>query len=239
MMAIYKITNLTTADFYIGSTNNFKRRKYEHFGELRRNKNPCKVLQSAYNKYGKSAFVMEVLEEVDSESNLIEREQHYIDTLKPMYNIRLFAKSGKGFNLSQQQIENLIAITSKCVVQYDKNWRVVGEYKSIAEASRILKLNAGNIGSCCNGSSKSCGGFFFQFKGNPKPYKYSSRRGNIPKEYTITWPDGKKDVTINISQYCKDNNLDITHLRYCKRYKKQNKYNLIITKNSKLWERED
>src|SRR5688572_20856885 len=50
---------------------------------------------SAIQKYGLSSFSLEILEYCDS-SDLINREQYYIDLLKPEYNILQIAGSSIG-----------------------------------------------------------------------------------------------------------------------------------------------
>lgn len=84
---IYQIINIQTLDFYVGSTNNFKRRLNEHSSCLRFGRGPL-VLQRAWNKYGDSVFEFRVLEVVTdtTHKNLLDREQYYIDKLKPKYN---------------------------------------------------------------------------------------------------------------------------------------------------------
>ena len=83
---IYRIRNQVNGKCYIGSTKNLQKRRRGHFGALRRGKHHNIFLQRAFNKYRKIAFVFEILEQVDAE-NLIGREQHYLDTLSPEYNI--------------------------------------------------------------------------------------------------------------------------------------------------------
>ena len=82
---IYKITNKITNDFYIGSSNNVKRRWTEHKCQSTWNKCPNNQLYQDMRKYGLDKFVFEILEEVE-ESFLKETEQQFIEKLKPSYN---------------------------------------------------------------------------------------------------------------------------------------------------------
>jgi group I intron endonuclease len=94
---IYKIVNQVDGKFYIGSAISFRKRWNAHRSGLKRNiiyANPH--LQRAWNKYGEENFEFEVIEEVLDKSKLIEREQHYLDTLKPGYNICPIAGSRLG-----------------------------------------------------------------------------------------------------------------------------------------------
>lgn len=74
---IYKIVNLVTSDFYVGSSINFANRIQLHRQRLNRNRHHCAHLQNAWNKYGKSSFVFVVVEEVDEE--LVAAEQRWLD----------------------------------------------------------------------------------------------------------------------------------------------------------------
>lgn len=75
---IYKITNKTTNKIYIGSSKNIEERWKAHINLLNRNKHNNNHLQHAWNKYGNKDFEFEIIEICDL-SNLIEREQYYID----------------------------------------------------------------------------------------------------------------------------------------------------------------
>jgi group I intron endonuclease len=83
---IYKILNIITNKFYIGSACHFYNRKSKHLGMLRRGLHNNKHLQNSYNKYGEKVFKFFLIEECPKDQ-LIIREQWYLDTLKPYYNI--------------------------------------------------------------------------------------------------------------------------------------------------------
>lgn len=80
---VYKITS-PSGNFYIGSSKNIKDRFRRHKHQLRTNTHKNFILQKAWNKYGD--FLYEIIEECVFEF-LIEKEQYYINTLKPEYNI--------------------------------------------------------------------------------------------------------------------------------------------------------
>lgn len=79
---IYKITNMVTNKFYIGSTKDIDKRWYDHKRELSMNIHINPKLQYSWNHHGEDKFLFEMIEEVE-EDNLIEREQYYLDSLKP------------------------------------------------------------------------------------------------------------------------------------------------------------
>lgn len=112
---IYKILNLKTGIFYIGSALILRQRKYEHFKYLKKKSHYNIYLQNAFNKHGEENFIFEILEFVPDKTKLIEREQHYLDTLlfafeknnkfnKLGYNIFRVAGSSLGRKCKQESI---------------------------------------------------------------------------------------------------------------------------------------
>lgn len=108
---IYKITNLLNNNIYIGSCYKVKQRRNQHFKGLTHNSHENRHLQNAYNKYGKENFKFEIIEELKFPFNyekilikehLENREQFYIDILKPQYNIRKIAESNLGIKFSEE-----------------------------------------------------------------------------------------------------------------------------------------
>ena len=129
MGIVYKIECVFTGRFYIGSTSDLKRRLYEHFGELKRNKHHSNKMQDDFNKYGENAFIVTVLEKCDLE-NRRAREQYWIDTLNPVDN---------GYNQSHS------AFTNDCspalIPKYGKDNSFYGKHHT-AETKAILSAKA-------------------------------------------------------------------------------------------------
>jgi len=90
MVGIYQIRNTANNHIYIGSSNNTEKRWKNHLASLRNDHHDSAYLQNAWNKYGESNFVCELLEEVP-ESELFVVEQRYLDERKPEYNVSLYA----------------------------------------------------------------------------------------------------------------------------------------------------
>ena len=80
---IYKITNIITGDFYIGSSCNIKYRWANHKSPSKWKELPNSKLYQDMASYGLNNFTFEVLEET---TDLHNREQYYIEQLKPSYN---------------------------------------------------------------------------------------------------------------------------------------------------------
>ena len=94
-MGVYKIENKVNKMVYIGSTNNFERRKGEHLKDLS-NGNHCNFkLQKDYNKYGEDAFIFFMIKNIDNKHLLKIEERReielYIEIMsrKYIYNINL------------------------------------------------------------------------------------------------------------------------------------------------------
>ena len=82
---IYKIINTVTKDFYIGSSKNIKQRWANHKCKSTWNKHPNNPMYLDMKKYGVDKFELQILEEAEVEQ-LKEKEQQFIETLKPIYN---------------------------------------------------------------------------------------------------------------------------------------------------------
>jgi hypothetical protein len=103
---IYAIVNRTNGKQYIGSSWNINYRWDKHLYLLRNGRHHSKHLQHAWNVYGESCFDIIVIETCDT-SVLVEREQYYIDTVHPEYNINVCAGSRLGTPHSDETKEKL------------------------------------------------------------------------------------------------------------------------------------
>lgn len=98
---IYRWINVVNNKKYIGSSIDLSRRFKEyynknHISKVKRNF----PIHAALLKYGYYNFKLEIIEYCDK-FNLIEREQYYIDMLKPEYNVLKTAGSNLGFKHSE------------------------------------------------------------------------------------------------------------------------------------------
>jgi len=93
MKGIYKITNLKNQKFYIGQSKDLNNREHSHFYRLGRNEHHNGILQKSFNKHGEENFIFEVLEEIDFDNFLNEREKYWLDfhgglNNKKIYNMK-------------------------------------------------------------------------------------------------------------------------------------------------------
>lgn len=121
---VYKITNTITGDFYIGSSVNIKHRWTDHKSPSALIHQPNSRLYKDMAQYGLNSFSFEIIEET---TELKEREQYWIDKLKPNYN----NYRASGFDIERRKkYMKEYGQTDKC-----KESRKTDKYKKIARKS--------------------------------------------------------------------------------------------------------
>lgn len=186
---IYKITNLITLEFYIGSTVNYNTRKYTHKYWLNRKLHFNPHLQNSWNKHGEENFVFELLEEMyfpEEYNTGLKRdyleclEQFYIDTLHPKYNALRVAsicntgnykhseKTKEKMRISKKNIDHA-ALQNKRVLKLHKpvllycaiTGNYLREFKSVKEAAIYIKLATTNVSYSIRYNKKMKQGTYF------------------------------------------------------------------------------
>ena len=97
---VYKITNIITGDFYIGSSKDTKHRWTSHKSHSAWKQLPNSKLYKDMAKFGLDKFQFEIIEITD---NLKEREQYWVDQLKPSYNVRRAKREIEDFEEAHKQ----------------------------------------------------------------------------------------------------------------------------------------
>jgi group I intron endonuclease len=110
---IYLIHNLVNGTQYIGSASNFKKRLYAYYNLNLLLDN--RYISNSILKYGHDNFSFIIVETVttdrdDLKKTILEREQYYIDTLKPKLNINPTAGSMLGFKHSEETKQLLASL---------------------------------------------------------------------------------------------------------------------------------
>jgi len=106
-IGVYQIKNVENGYSYIGSAANLRKRCIQHVWDLNNKKHCNPQLQKVWNKYGGDVFRFYVLEELETTEALLEREQFFLDTLLPEYNVCPIAGSAKGRVPTPEHRENL------------------------------------------------------------------------------------------------------------------------------------
>jgi predicted GIY-YIG superfamily endonuclease len=177
---IYCIINIKNNKRYVGSSRNVSSRLWCHRSELRNNKHDNQHLQNAWNKYGEQMFDYYILEKCE-ESKLQEREQYYITSLNPEYNIikdiiRNEIPEETKRKMSESRIKGFEKGTVKCyqnkeIWQYDLEGNFIKKYDNIKHAAIETGVNRSNINRYLSGIYKKGGNFLWSLDGNiPEPY---------------------------------------------------------------------
>jgi hypothetical protein len=150
---IYCIKNITNNKCYIGSSTHIYYRLRRHKSDLIRQVHANPILQNAYNKYGADSFVVFIIEEC-VEDILLEREQYYIDTVLPVYNITKEVINNRLSPESRLKISNTMKAKAKAGIRvncmneakrkqidlYDCNCKFIKRFNSYNDAGRYLKV---------------------------------------------------------------------------------------------------
>lgn len=149
---IYCITNTKNHKQYVGSSKNIYHRLKRHYSELQRGVHANPYLQNSYNKHGKDCFTVSILEEVPV-NILTQKEQEYIDNLKPAYNITLEvirntlseeSRRKISATLKKQKLLGLLKYPThdhkkKPVTIFTTECECIGAYESERAAAKKLK----------------------------------------------------------------------------------------------------
>ncbi|OTA73182.1 hypothetical protein M434DRAFT_88574, partial [Hypoxylon sp. CO27-5] len=156
---VYRWVHIKSGKMYIGSSIDLGRRFSSYFSlKLIENQAKRSIIYKSLIKYGHLEFRLEILEFCNSE-DVIEREQFYLDALKPEYNILKIAGSRTGFKVLDEtkakiraaltgrvlsESEHLVTLNKKVLAEkngikvtiLDLETKVFTEYSSIRKAAK-------------------------------------------------------------------------------------------------------
>ena len=149
LYGVYKITNLKTGDFYIGS-GKLQQRYSTHRCTFNKKNIPEKSwLWENNNKL--EDFEFEVIELLPSiKEKLWEREQHWVDNLKPNLN---------------KYVENVRGCKRKPILQFDLKGNLIKEWEYIRQANKY-GFQHQHIINCCKNKpkNKTHKGYIWKYK---------------------------------------------------------------------------
>ena len=132
---VYKITNTITGDFYIGSSKNVKRRWENHKKPSTWKRYPNNPMYLDFQKYGLDKFVFEIIAEAEVDK-LKEKEQEFIELLKPTYN----SNNANGLNIERyKEYQKEYQKTDKrkeYQKEYKKEYRKSDKYKEYQKSNK-------------------------------------------------------------------------------------------------------
>lgn len=209
---IYKITCTSNGKFYIGSSNDLHRREWQHFAKLSKNNHTNQHLQNAYNKYGKEAFVFEVIEYITS-FGLLVREQYWLDELKPFgdfgFNTATIAGASlRGRKLSQEHKAKVSAGLKGHFVSKETRAKIgaatKGRKTSDETKAKLRAINKGKkqpIEAIAKTAEANRNRVF-----SPNQLKILAEAAC--KRYIVTSPEGVETLIKNLSKFCRENGLN-------------------------------
>lgn len=101
---VYFLENKVNHNDYIGATIRLRKRLLSHLKKLKQDQHSNKELQKEWNKYQQDRFVFGIIEETTKEKKR-DREQYYIDKLKPEYNKIMNIREGPNPNEISQTLK--------------------------------------------------------------------------------------------------------------------------------------
>lgn len=169
-VGVYLWINKVNGNKYVGSSVSLSVRMYKYYS-LRSNAKSNRPIDRALLKYGFSKFSLYILEYCTSE-NTIEREQYYLDKLKPEYNIVEKAGSTIGYKHTEDSLAkmrnfvlsdevrrkkassttNASAANRIPIVVENIKTKEVSEYISMTEASKVLGVHKNAVGQAISNS---------------------------------------------------------------------------------------
>jgi len=158
-VCVYLWINNENGNKYVGSSVNLSVRMYTYYS-LRSLAKSNRPIDRALLKYGFSKFSLYILEYCTSE-NVLEREQYYLDLIKPEYNIVEKAGSTLGYKHTDESLTkmrnfvlsdevkkrkasataNASAANRIAIIVENIKTNEVTEYVSMTEASKVLGVH--------------------------------------------------------------------------------------------------
>lgn len=199
MIGIYRIRNLINNQCYYGSSKQIEKRIKTHKRELKKNIHINRILQRAWNKYGETNFLFEIVELCET-NVLLELEQKYLD-LKPKYNIGLKSSGGDNLTKNPNKKKIIEKITNAVRKRYDSmstedkkqkhsrpmeqnpNWKGGKSFKYCECGAKIKSIN--NTCINCRDKSGNNNPFFNKTHSDETKKKLSEKRkGKKPSNMT-------------------------------------------------------
>lgn len=153
---IYAIFNIVNDHCYIGQTSDKDFRWREHKKQLKGFYHHSLYLQRAWCKYGEENFIFVTLQKVPT-NKLTEREQIWIDRLKPEYNMAPVAGSMLGYKHSDEARQNMSEAhkgykasdetKKKMSLAHMGNQHAKGVKQSVEQIENRTKIHRGKITS--------------------------------------------------------------------------------------------
>lgn len=157
---IYKIHFVGSDNFYVGSAVCLSDRWSGHRHHLINGSHGNRMIQRAWLKYGAENIRFTILELVPEKQQLIPREQFWMDTLKPAYNIAPTAGSMLGFKHGEESRKKISAGSKgrpkspETIARWKESMIRVGGFIKTEERRRAISVGLTGLPSSIKGRKK-------------------------------------------------------------------------------------
>ena len=134
--------NLVNGKRYVGSAVNIRGRWDVHRNLLTRGKHHSIHLQRAWNKHGSDCFQFRIIEQCFVFA-LIFREQHYIDKLKPEYNMAPQAGNSLGVKLGPEARAKITENNKNMSPEHREKFTFAGQKHSEESIQKMIQARSG------------------------------------------------------------------------------------------------
>lgn len=196
---IYVIVHRKSGNLYIGQAQDIYHRWKQHRWALKRGDHANLYLQRAWNKYGAKAFDFVILERCSIDM-LNEREQHFLNVYVPKgkcYNISIDVETrmrGASFTDEHKRKMSEAAKGRKHSAETRLKISAANRMKSPKSAETRHKLSLSLKGHECSIATRQ---------------KIGMANGG---RYIVISPQGDEFEIINLSQFCRENNLTVANM---------------------------
>lgn len=216
---VYQISSTIKPErVYIGSSKDITNRWSGHMSEMRKDKHHSIKLQRHVNKYGLEDLSFSILESCPPEL-LIQREQHYIDTLNPYFNEIKVAYSRLGYKATPEARKNMSEAGKRRAPMSEESKKKNSEAhlgqiawnkgKPMLEQTRVAllkvitgrvkseeerkKLHDANIGKVMSAESRKK----MSIAKKGKPISEKTRKNRPSQKGRIITPEWRKKISIS------------------------------------------
>ena len=143
---IYRWVNKISKNTCVGSAINLSNRLNSYYRKSELTKKNARPINLALLKYGHSNFTVEILEYCSKD--ILLEENHYLNALKPEYNILKFAYSMLGYKHSANSIKKMglrkVSPENKLLLSLTHKNKIVGEETRAKLSSAIADFRRNN-----------------------------------------------------------------------------------------------
>lgn len=196
---VYKIVCVKNNKIYIGSSADIANRWWDHKARLHSNTHINPHLQNAWNKYGESNFLFDIVEICD-EGKQYEREQFWMNETKCCE---------IGFNISKD-VYKPNEISKEYIVTKPDGTEI--KIKNLNKFARENKLSPSGISHVAFGRASQYKGWLCRPSNVTREQWEVTRRngkfgGGWKGNWEITHPDGRQEVVESLTAFCNKHGL--------------------------------